>query len=121
MLPANLKHKTILTTIYSQVLRVSEVAHLQLTDIHSPDMRLLVRQAKGGKDRYSILSDHNLLLLRQYWKAYRPSPWLFPGVPDTKPISVRSIQSIFKNSLHASGITKNVSCTPCVIALQPTY
>ncbi|WP_425600290.1 tyrosine-type recombinase/integrase [Paenibacillus crassostreae] len=101
----NLKHKT----IYSAGLRVSEVAHLQLTDIHSSDMRLLVRQTKGGKDRYSILSNHNLLLLRQYWKAYRSSPWLFPGVPDTKPISVRSIQSIFKDSLHASGISKDVS------------
>ncbi|MGF7050793.1 site-specific recombinase XerD, partial [Paenibacillus sp. DS2015] len=105
----NLKHRAILTTIYSAGLRVSEVAHLQMTDIHSSDMRLLVRQAKGGKDRYSILSNHNLLLLRQYWKAYRPNLWLFPGVPDTKPISVRSIQSVFKDSLHASGITKNVS------------
>jgi integrase/recombinase XerD len=88
---------------------VSEVAHLQMTDIHSADMRLLVRQSKGGKDRYSILSNHNLLLLRQYWKLYRPNLWLFPGVPDSKPISVRIIQSVFKDSLRASGITKNVS------------
>jgi integrase/recombinase XerD len=105
----NLKHRAILTTVYSAGLRVSEVTHLQTTDIHSVDMRLLVRQSKGGKDRYSILSNHNLLLLRQYWKAYRPSLWLFPGVPDTKPISVRSIQTVFKDSLRASGITKNVS------------
>ncbi|WP_189032920.1 tyrosine-type recombinase/integrase [Paenibacillus albidus] len=105
----NLKHKAILTTVYSAGLRVSEVAHLQMTDIHSENMRLLVRQSKGGKDRYSILSNHNLLLLREYWKTYRPHHWLFPGIPDTKPISVRTIQSVFKHSLLAAGISKEVS------------
>jgi site-specific recombinase XerD len=106
---SNLKHKAILTTIYSAGLRVSEVAHLQITDIHSANMRLLVRQSKGNKDRFSILSENNLLLLRQYWKAYRPNLWLFPGIPDSKHISVRTIQSVFKDSLHAAGISKDVS------------
>jgi integrase/recombinase XerD len=106
---SNLKHKAILTTIYSAGLRVSEVAHLQITDIHSANMRLLVRQSKGNKDRFSILSENNLYLLRQYWKAYRPNLWLFPGIPDSKPISVRTIQSVFKDSLHAAGISKDVS------------
>jgi integrase/recombinase XerD len=106
---SNLKHKAILTTIYSAGLRVSEVAHLQITDIHSANMRLLVRQSKGNKDRFSILSENNLFLLRQYWKAYRPNLWLFPGIPDSKPISVRTIQSVFKDSLHAAGISKDVS------------
>jgi integrase/recombinase XerD len=105
----NLKHKAILTTIYSAGLRVSEAAHLQISDIHSDNMRLLVRQAKGNKDRYTILSQMNLLLLRQYWKACRPSVWLFPGMPSTKPIAVRSIQSVFKSSLRAAGISKDVS------------
>lgn len=105
----NLKHRAILTTIYSAGLRVSEAAHLQVSDIHSGDMRLLVRQGKGNKDRYTILSEANLLLLRHYWKDYRPSLWLFPGMPSTKPIATRSIQSVFKNSLRAAGISKDVS------------
>lgn len=105
----NLKHRAILTTIYSAGLRVSEAAHLQISDIHSANMRLLVRQAKGNKDRYTILSQSNLLLLRQYWKTCRPSVWLFPGMPSTKPIAVRSIQSVFKDSLRTAGISKDVS------------
>ncbi len=69
----------------------------------------LLSSKKGGKDRYSLLSETNLLLLRQYWKRDRPTLWLFPGVPDTKSISVRTIQSVFKDSLHAAGISKDVS------------
>lgn len=105
----NLKHKAILSTVYSAGLRVSEAAHLQLSDIHSDNMRILIRQSKGNKDRYSILSENNLLLLRQYWKADRPSHWLFPGIPDTKPIAIRTIQEVFKTSRIAAGISKEVS------------
>jgi integrase/recombinase XerD len=80
----NLKHRTILSTIYSAGLRVSEAAHLKISDIHSENMRIFIRQSKGNKDRYTILSERNLLLLREYWKVYRPKVWLFPGNPDTK-------------------------------------
>lgn len=106
---SNLKHRAILSTIYSAGLRVSEAAHLKISDIDSNNMRILVRQAKGHKDRYSILSEKNLLLLRQYWKSYRPSFWLFPGIPDSKPIAARTIQSVFKQALLASGVAKDVS------------
>ena len=102
----NLKHKAILSTVYSAGLRVSEAVHLQVSDIHSDRMRILVRQAKGNKDRYSILSKTNLLLLRQYWKVYRPHPWLFPGIPDSKPMATRTIQSVFRQSVIAAGISK---------------
>jgi site-specific recombinase XerD len=95
--------------IYSAGLRVSEAAHLQITDIHSADMRLLIRQSKGNKDRLSVLSQTALLLLRQYWKAYRPKLWLFPGIPDTKPIATRTIQTVFRDSVRAAGISKKVS------------
>lgn len=106
---SNLKHKAILSTIYSAGLRISEAAHLQVSDIHSSNMRIFIRDAKGNKDRYSILSTNNLLLLRQYWKAYRPNHWLFPGIPDTKSIAVRTIQSVFHNALHTADIAKEVS------------
>jgi integrase/recombinase XerD len=106
---SNLKHKAILSTIYSAGLRVSEAAHLKISDIHSDNMRILVRQAKGNKDRYSILSTTNLLLLRRYWKVYRPNDWLFPGIPATKPIAIRTIQSVFRQSVGTAGINKTVS------------
>lgn len=106
---SNLKHKAILSTIYSAGLRVSETAHLRVSDIHSENMRILIRQAKGNKDRYSLLSENNLLLLRQYWREYRPNLWLFPGIPDQKPIAARTIQEIFKKARIAAGISKEVS------------
>lgn len=105
----NLKHKAILSTVYSAGLRVSEAAHLQISDIHSHNMRILIRQAKGNKDRYTLLAEKNLLLLRQYWKEYRPRHWLFPGMPDAKPIAIRSIQEIFKKARIAAGISNKVS------------
>lgn len=105
----NLKHKAILSTIYSAGLRVSEAAHLKLSDIDSSNMRIFIRQAKGFKDRYSLLSNRNLLLLREYWKEYRPKEWLFPGVPDTQSISTRTIQSTFHDAVKSCGISKKVT------------
>lgn len=105
----NLKHRAILSTIYSAGLRVSEAAHLRISDIDSGNRHILVHQSKGNKDRTTLLSEKNLLLLRQYWRVYRPAYWLFPGIPDTKPIATRTIQSVFKQSLRASGVAKDVS------------
>ncbi len=102
----NLKHRAILMLIYSSGLRVSEAAHLQITDIDSKRMLLQVRQAKGGKDRYSILSNVALNVLRQYWRIYRPKEWLFHGESSDKPISERSIQKIFEKAKNLAGITK---------------
>ena len=91
-------------------LRVNEAAHLKVTDIDSSNMRIFIRLSKGNKDRcFSLLSEKNLLLLREYWKLYRPKSWLFPGIPDTKPISARAIQSVFHDARLAAGVTKNVS------------
>ncbi len=105
----NLKHKAILSTIYSAGLRVSEAAHLKVSDIDSSNMRIFVRQAKGNKDRYSILSEKILVLLREYWNLYRPNFWLFPGIPDSKPISIRTIQFVFQDAFMVAGISKKAS------------
>ena len=105
----NLKHKAALATAYSAGLRVSEIAHLKVSDIDSKNMRIFVRQAKGGKDRFTILSDKNLFILREYFKAYRPVEWLFPGIPASNPISARTLQTTFKEAALRVGIKKNVS------------
>jgi site-specific recombinase XerD len=65
-------------TAYSAGLVVGELVNLKITDIDAARMTLRVKRGKGGKDRYAILSQNLLVELRQYWKHYRPSVWLFP-------------------------------------------
>jgi len=105
----NLKHRVILTTIYSGGLRAGEATHLKLHDIDSSRMMIHVRGGKGNRDRYTLLAERTLDILRKYWKAYRPNSWLFPGRDPNKPISVSSIQRVFKVSLCRAGIKKNAS------------
>lgn len=69
----NLRDKTILMTIYGAGLRLSEVVHLRVQDIDSEGMRIFVHHGKGEKDRYTLLSQENLTVLREYWKVYRPN------------------------------------------------
>lgn len=69
----NLRDKTILMTIYGAGLRLSEVVHLRVQDIDSEGMRIFVHHGKGEKDRYTLLSQENLTVLREYWRVYRPS------------------------------------------------
>lgn len=73
------KHRALLMTAYGAGLRVSELVALQLRDIDSGRMVILVRQGKGAKDRYTLLSQRLLEELRSYWRRYRPEPWLFAG------------------------------------------
>jgi site-specific recombinase XerD len=80
-----------------------------LTDIDSKRMTVRISQGKGGKDRYSILSQATLEQLRQYWKKYRPGEWLFEGQKKDDHISLSTIQSIFKTAKKRARITKPVS------------
>lgn len=102
----NIKHKALLTTIYSAGLRTSEAANLRISDIDSPRMQIRIEHSKGAKDRYTILSETALRLLRQYWKICRPNHWLFPGMKKDKPISYKGISLIFNIYKKQVGITK---------------
>ena len=76
------RDRAIFLNIYGSGLRVSEIVNLKIQDIDSKSMRLLIRHAKGNKDRYTILSKRGLLALRRYWKVYHPvnsANYLFPG------------------------------------------
>lgn len=84
-------------------------ARLKLTDIDSVRMTVRISQGKGGKDRYSILSQTPLEHLRQYWKKYRPTEWLFEGQKKDDHISLTTIQSIFRAAKKRARITKPVS------------
>lgn len=105
----NIKHKAILMTIYSAGLRISEAINLRIKDIDSDRMQIRVEQGKGRVDRYTLLSEKTVLILRQYFKQYRPSIWLFEGVKKGEQYSTRSIQSVFQSAVRKAGITKDVS------------
>lgn len=102
----NLKHKCIILAIYSAGLRLSEVLNLRISDIHSKENCILIRDAKGNKDRYTLLSEKLLISLRDYYIAYRPSFWLFEGANGAA-YSKSSVQAIFKRALIAAKINKN--------------
>ncbi|MFT8889620.1 MAG: tyrosine-type recombinase/integrase [Ethanoligenens sp.] len=69
----NLRDKAMFETAYGAGLRVSEITHLRTQDIDSKQMRIFIHHGKGGKDRYTLLSEQNLALFREYWKQYRPN------------------------------------------------
>lgn len=102
----SLKHKTMLMLAYSSGLRVGELVALKISDIHRNLMRLSIRQAKGHKDRYVILSSVCLTHLETYWKTYRPAEWLFYGYKKHMPISIRAVQHAYEDAKKRAGITK---------------
>lgn len=106
--PKNLKHRAILMTIYSAGLRISEAINLKICDIDSQRMQIHVVQAKGKKDRYTLLSFKLLEILREYVREFQPKIWLFEGAPGT-PYSDRSIQTILKSALLKTNIKKHVT------------
>jgi len=106
----NIKYLAILTVIYSAGLRASEAAYLKVSDIDSKRMQIRVRNSKGAKDRYTILSNKALKLLRKYWKMHRPKDWLFPSIKKKGwPLTYKSIDRIFKISKEKAGIAKPAS------------
>src|SRR6476619_4065327 len=104
----NPKHRAVLMTAYAGGLRLSEVARLRVEDIDSARMVIHLRQAKGHKDRDVMLSPRLLAVLREYWKLQRPRPYLFPGRPPDRPISVRTVQMVCGRALKALGLSKHV-------------
>jgi integrase/recombinase XerD len=114
----NLKHKAMLAVTYSAGLRVGEVVSLSVKDIDSQRMLIHIRQGKGKKDRYTVLSVKALAVLRDYAKLYRPKEWLFEGAEIGRHVTERSAQKVFELACRRSGITKDVSIhdlAPCLL------
>lgn len=103
----NLRSRTVLMTTYAAGLRVSEVCALQPTDIESaPDrMCIKLRHAKGGKDRYTLLSPKLLASLRLYWRICRPRIWLFPNKAGDGPLYDQTAQRMYRAACEAAGLT----------------
>jgi integrase/recombinase XerD len=100
---SNIKHKAILLTIYSAGLRISEAINLRSKDILSDEGCIFVKDAKGKKDRKSVLSPLLLEVLRKYYKLHKPSYWLFEGQDGGK-YSAKSIQNILRKAIDSSGV-----------------
>lgn len=103
---SNLKHRVILMAAYAGGLRLGELIHLKVTDIDSQRMMIRVEQAKGNKDRYTLLSQRLLNELRAYWKVYRPKTWLFQGKTPDSPMNESGIQKTMILAKIKAGIRK---------------
>ena len=104
----NIKHRCIVSLLYSAGLRRSELLNLKLEDIDSSRMLIRVEDAKGNKDRYTLLSKNALIDLREYFKEYLPKVYLFEGQYGGK-YSPNSVGKIVTNAAIKAGIQKRVS------------
>ncbi len=110
-----LKYRAALSLAYGAGLRASEVVSLKVTDIDSERQVIRVEQGKGRKDRYAMLSEDLLALLRAWWRVGRekgvmlPGGWLFPGQNPVNPLTTRQLNRAFHGAKEAAGIDKKVS------------
>jgi len=105
----NLKHKMMLSLIYSCGLRCSECLALRPMHIDSKRMLVIIKQSKGRKDRIVPLSEKILVQLREYFKSYRPQQYLFEGQVKGEMYDARSLQSVLKQNVSRAGIRKPVT------------
>ena len=105
----NLKHKMMLSLIYSCGLRCSECLALRPMHIDSKRMLVIIKQSKGRKDRIVPLSEKILVQLREYFKSYRPQQYLFEGQVKGEMYDARSLQSVLKQNVARAGIRKPVT------------
>lgn len=106
-----------LWTVYSCGLRLNEALHLQVGDIDSERMMVHVHRGKGAKDRFVLLAEGTLELLRAYWLTHRNPSWLFPalgrsrneGRSADRPMAEASVQGALKRTVRELGIRKQVS------------
>lgn len=107
------KYRAVIMTAYAAGLRIMEACSLRVRDIDSKRMVLHIRAGKTRRDRYVMLSEKLLLLLRQYWKIVRPDDLMFPGRCPSGHVSPQAVRAVFKKALHCAGIGKEV--TPHVL------
>ena len=103
------RDRVLLQTAYACGLRISELIHLQVADIDSARMVVIVRQGKGRKDRQVPLSQRLLEELRRQWWTHRSRPWLFPGQTPDRPLHPSNVQRMFQAALRRARIAKRAT------------
>lgn len=106
---SNIKHRAMLCLIYACGLRRGELLNLKPTDINSKRGLLIIKQAKGRKDRVTPISNKVIEMLREYYKMYKPKTWLFEGQNPGEQYSEKSLQSVLKQALEKAKIKKTVT------------
>lgn len=101
----NLKQKAIISMFYGTGLRLSELQQLKMSEIDRSQLVVRVLRGKGGKERYTILSEKLLDLLGDYYRIFRPKVYLFEGRISGKPMSERTLQYVVKEALKRSGFS----------------
>lgn len=104
----NIKHRCIVSLLYSAGLRRSELLNLKFEDIDSKRMVITVKHGKGNKDRLTILSESVLKDLRQYYLEWKPKKYLFEGKPGQQ-YSPSSILQLIKRAAKKAKINKNIT------------
>jgi site-specific recombinase XerD len=105
----SVKHRALLMLCYGAGLRISEACGLLIADVDSQRRLIHVRASKGKKDRYVMLGDRLLGLLRVYFRRYRPAgPYLFPGRQEGH-ISVEAVRKCLRLAVRTAGLTKHVT------------
>jgi integrase/recombinase XerD len=102
----NIKHKVMLSLIYACGLRRSELLNLKPEHIDSDRGLIIIKQAKGKKDRIAPISDKIIVMLREYYKLYKPNYWLFEGQKKGEKYTAESLQSVLKQALTKANIMK---------------
>jgi site-specific recombinase XerD len=107
---ASIKHRAILMMAYGAGLRISEACSLQTSDLDSKRMLIHVHEGKRSKDRYVMLSERLLDVLRTYWKVVRPQgPFLFPGAIPGRSITTSAVQRVLHQVVVQCQFTKRVT------------
>ena len=104
-----MKFRAALMVCYGAGLRSGEVVELKVSDIDSSRMLIRVRQGKGAKDRYTVLSPRLLTVLREYWRQQRPADWLFPGTQAGTHLHPRTLQEVCRDASQLAGFDKRVT------------
>jgi site-specific recombinase XerD len=106
----SVKYKAIIAAAYAAGLRISEACSLSVADIDSQRMRIHIRSGKGKKDRYVMLGESLLALLRQYYQAVRPhGEYLFPGQKPQRHISTTAVSLVLRKVIRETGLAKKVT------------
>jgi len=105
----NLKYRAIFSLIYSTGIRINEAINLKITDIDKYNKTIFVKNGKGKKDRYVVLSDKILQFLREYYVNYRPKVYLFENELTEEQLNERSIQIVFSQVVRLCQLNKNAT------------
>ncbi len=105
----NIKHKAMLSLIYACGLRRNELLQLRPEHVDSKRRLLIIKQAKGKKDRIVPLPLSIIELLRSYYVAYKPMSWLFEGQYPQSPYDERSLSNVLKSAIKKAHISKPVT------------